>query len=62
MIYKYIPLGKFKRMHIHPKNRAICARRTAGDGGSPRGKGKRIKTGIDVMLGQQMICAVGKNE
>jgi regulation of enolase protein 1 (concanavalin A-like superfamily) len=28
----------------------------------PEGKEKWIKTGIEVMLGQQMICAVGKNE
>jgi regulation of enolase protein 1 (concanavalin A-like superfamily) len=49
-------------MHIHPNNRAICESGLLMTMDLSEGKENWIKTEIEVMLGQQMICAVGKNE
>ncbi|KAJ5762068.1 uncharacterized protein N7511_005450 [Penicillium nucicola] len=65
MVYKQIPLGKFKRMRVTLSTKTM-AQYTQGGlvmmMGEAAGNEKWIKTGIEVMNGEQMVCVVGKDQ
>jgi regulation of enolase protein 1 (concanavalin A-like superfamily) len=65
MIYKCIPMERFKRVRVTLSTKTT---EEYAQGGLvmmmnlPEGKKKWIKAGIEAMDGQQMICTAGKDE